>query len=184
MKSYMRGANLRRWLKRPECPEVIQQFKHLFDVAFTSKSRNVEATTLKSAERAYYTYNGFIFSRSSTHLGNSLILYYPTLSSTIPIAGSIQSIYTTGEQVYFVVKRQATLPPMKFDPFCRYPSFPGTVYSSKMDSGPNDIICPQFVVSHVARFNISSDRAVILNLSRVSHRYLLTQTCLTFAIQD
>ena len=106
MKSYMRGANLRQWLKQPECPPVIQQFKHLFDLAFTAKNQNIEETATKSqlAECAYYTYNGCIFSHSSTHLGNSLILYYPTLLSTTPVAGSIQKIDTSGKQVYFTVK--------------------------------------------------------------------------------
>jgi hypothetical protein len=119
MKSYMRGANIRRWLKRPECPEVIRQFKNLFDKAFPSKIRDVKETDTKSklVELAHYTYNGFNFSRSSTHLGNSLILYYPTPSSTIPVAGSIQKIDNSGNQVYFVVKRQAALPLAKFDPF-------------------------------------------------------------------
>jgi hypothetical protein len=158
-------------LKRPECPQVIRQFKNLFDQAFSPNIRKVKETAAKSKsiELAHYTHNGFNYSRSSTHLGNSLILYYPTPSSTIPVAGSIQKIDNSGEQVYFVVKRQAALPPTKFDPFRRYTSFPAVVYSSKMDSGPSDRICPQWVVSHVARFSMSSERAVILNLSRVSH---------------
>jgi hypothetical protein len=100
MKSYMRGANLRRWLKRPDCPEVIRQFKRLFDQAFTPKKprENILQNTSKSKqlEHAYYTYNSIIFSRSSTHLGNSLVLFYPTPSSTTPVAGSIQKIETSG----------------------------------------------------------------------------------------
>jgi hypothetical protein len=173
MESYMRGANLRRWLNWPQCPKIIQQFKWLFDIAFSPKNQlheNVKGTTTTSKllECAYYKHNGFIFSQSSMHLGNSLILYYPTPSSMRPVSGSIQKIDTSGDQVYFVVKRQGALPPTKFDPFHRYTSFPASLYSSKMDDGPNDRICPQSVISHVARFNISSEYAVILNLSRVS----------------
>jgi hypothetical protein len=37
-----------------------------------------------------------------------------------------------------------------------------------MDDGPNDRIGPELVLSHFARFNVSSEYAVILNLSRVS----------------
>ena len=99
---------------------------------------------------------------------NSLILYYPTHSSTIPVAGSIQQIDTSGDQVYFVVKRQATPPQGKYDHFRQYTYFPATVYSLKMDNGPSDRIHPPLVVLHVARFNMFSERAVILNLSRVS----------------
>jgi len=167
----MRGANLRRWLKHPQCPEVIRQFKHLFDVAFSSGNQPYESamdTKSKLLECAYYKNNGFIFSRSSTHLGNSQILYYPTPSSTKPVAGSIQKIDASSDHVYFVVKQQAALASTKFDPFRRYPFFPGSLYSSKMDDGPNDRICPELVLSHFARFNVSSEYAVILNLSRVS----------------
>jgi hypothetical protein len=34
-RSFMQALNLQRWLKRPDCPEVIRQFKHLFDKSFT-----------------------------------------------------------------------------------------------------------------------------------------------------
>jgi hypothetical protein len=172
LKSYMRGANLRRWLNRPDCPEVIRQFRRLFNKAFSSSNLqdenvNQDAPKSKQHEHAHHTYNGAVFSRSSTHLGNSLISYYPTPSSTTPIAGSIQKIMTSDDQVYFLVKRQAPLPQSKFDPFRRYTTFPATVYSSKMDDGPDDRVCPQSVLSHIARFEFSSERAVILNLSRV-----------------
>jgi hypothetical protein len=173
MKSYMRGANLRRWLKRPDCPEVVRQFKRLFDQAFTPKKPQEkvlqDSPKSKQLEHAYYTYNGVIFSRSSTHLGNSLVLFYPTPSSTTPVAGSIQKIETSGNQTYFFIKRQTMLPSSAYNPFRRYTSFPATVYSAKMDDGPDVRVCPQSVVSHVARFNFSSERAVIVNLSRVSH---------------
>jgi hypothetical protein len=173
MRSYMRGANLRRWLRRPNCLEVVRQFKNLFDKAFSSGTANSSTnepgpqSPLPDREQAHHSCNGVIFSRSSTHLGNSLVLYYPTLSSVDPIAGSIQSIQCSGSQVYFYIKRQAPLPLTKYDPFCRYPSFPAKLYSSKMVDGPDDVVPVESAVSHVARFELSSERAVILNLSRV-----------------
>ena len=169
----MRGANLRRWLRRPNCPEVVRQFKVLFDKAFSSGTPDSSAnepepkSPLSDREQAHLSYNGVVFSRSSTHLGNSLVLYYPTLSSTDPIAGSVQTIQRSGGQVYFHIKRQAPLPPTKHDPFRRYLSFPAKLYSSKMVDGPDDVVPVESVVSHVARFELSSERAVILNLSRV-----------------
>jgi hypothetical protein len=175
LQSHTRGANLRRWLKRPDCPEAVKQFKSIFDRAFdSSPSTNKTHQNLpkfKQCEHAHYTYHGVNFSRSSTHLGNSLVLYYPRQSSTTPIAGSIQKIVTSDDQVHFFIKRQATLPSTQFDPFQRYPLFPAKVYSSRMDDGPEDRVPPQSVVSHVARFKFSSNRAVILNLSRVSLHY-------------
>lgn len=168
MNSHTRGANLRQWLRRPECSEIVQQFKCLFDKAFSSKNpsdRNIEQNA-RHSERAHYNHNGVVFSRASTHLGNSLILYYPPLSTTA-IVGSIQKIEASGEEAFFWVKRQAPLSSNKYDPFCRYTSFPAKVYSSLMDNGPEDRIRPQAVVSHIARFEFSSERAVILNLSRV-----------------
>jgi hypothetical protein len=119
-RSFMRAANLRRWLKRPDCPEVIRQFKHLFDKSFTPAATdpNLDAyDEPPGSEQAHYSRDGVNFSRASTHLGNSLVLYHPTLSSTEPIAGSIQFIRSTGGQVNFHIQRQAILSPTKFDPF-------------------------------------------------------------------
>ncbi|RDB28284.1 hypothetical protein Hypma_001412 [Hypsizygus marmoreus] len=102
----------------------------------------------------------------STHLGNSLVLYYPSSLSTTPVAGSIEKITISSSGVQLAIKRQARLPPGLYDPFRRYPSFPARVYSSKMDDGPADMVSFDSVVSHVARYTFSSNRAVILNLSR------------------
>jgi hypothetical protein len=167
LKSYMRGANLRRWLKRPDCPEVIRQFKCLFDKAFCSEQLSKQTMLLGRRDVAHYTHNGVIFSHCSTHLGNSLVLYYPLPLSSILVAGSIQAINTSGDQVYFSIKRQAPLPPGIYDPFCHYPSFPARVYSSSMDDGPADLVPVKSVVSHVAHFAFSANRSVIVNLSRV-----------------
>jgi hypothetical protein len=67
-----------------------------------------------------------------------------------PVAGSIQKIDTSGDQVYFVVECYITLLMTKFDPFQQYQFFPASLYSSKMDDGPNDRICLELVLSHVA----------------------------------
>ncbi|KAJ6626394.1 hypothetical protein B0H10DRAFT_1655393, partial [Mycena sp. CBHHK59/15] len=116
--------------------------------------------------RAHYTHKGVNFSCASTHLGNSLLLYYPSNEATAPIAGSIQKIVMHGEKVLFSIQRQAPLPLGKSDPFLRYPHFPAKTYSSKMED-VIDAISPSSVLSHCARFKFSDDHAVILNLSRV-----------------
>ncbi|KAJ7259357.1 hypothetical protein C8J57DRAFT_1010009, partial [Mycena rebaudengoi] len=165
-KSFTRGTNLRRWLNRPDCPEVIKEFKHLFDLTYTPRRNlNEESAPLPGdGERAHYTYQGVNFSRTSTHLGNSLILYYPSPQGDA-IAGSIQKIITRGDDTFFIVRRQAPLPASSFDPFLRYPHFPATSYCSRMEEA-TDTISPSHVVSHCARFDFSNDRSVILNLSR------------------
>ncbi len=162
------------WLRKPNCPELIVQFKHLFDKAFTtSNSRKnndhmAKPNSPRQTDRAYYTYQGVTFSRSTTHLGGSLVLYYPTASSVEPVAGSIQRIVTRGDQPCFYVKRQKTLPLSAFDPFQRYSFFSAKVYSSDMSDEPEDKVPPSSVLSHVARYNFSGKRAVILNLCKVS----------------
>jgi hypothetical protein len=40
-----------------------------------------------------------------------------------------------------------------------------------MADGPNDVVPVSSVITHVARFNFSSDRAVIVNLSRVCEKF-------------
>lgn len=174
----MRAANLRRWLRRSDCPAIIRQirqFKSLFDKAFsTSKETNRTNVHLSNSphEVAHYNYDGYNFSRASTHLGNSLVLYYPSASSVTPVAGSIEKITVSSAGAMLSIRRQAPLLPGQYNPFSRYPSFPVSVYSSDMVDGPADKVSFNSVVSHVARFKFSFRRAVILNLSRVSDDFL------------
>lgn len=183
--SWMRGANLRRWLGRSDCPQVILEFKRLFDLAFTRRNfRDEEAPKPgKDREHAHYTYNGRNYSRASTHLGNSLILFYPQYSASAT-AGSIQKIYVVGDKVTIFIRRQAPLPPSKYDPFERFPHFPARTYSSKMVDGPLDEIDPSSIIAHCARFEFSDDRAVILNLSRVRLMFLPPIQLILMYVQD
>ncbi|KAK0211557.1 hypothetical protein IW262DRAFT_1280913 [Armillaria fumosa] len=181
LQSFMKGANLRRWLNRPDCPDIIVEFKTLFDRAFSTdtspRNLNAEPPMSQQSYHAHYFFDRYNFSRECTHVGNSLVIYYPTVKSTAAVAGSIQKITTEGDQVHFHIKRQAPLPPSKYDPFHRYPSFPARVYSSKMSDDPLDKISPSLVVSHAARFEFSHERAVILNLSKVCFTPLFLSFC-------
>ncbi|KAF7372576.1 hypothetical protein MVEN_00120300 [Mycena venus] len=134
-KSFLRGATLRRWLRRPDCPDIIKQFKAIFDRAFGQRSEVVGTSPplAKDGDRAQYMFNGTSFSRASMHLGNSIVLYYPSSSASTPIAGSIEQNLSHGEETSFIIRRQAPLPPGQSDPFLRYhPYFPAQTYSSKM----------------------------------------------------
>ncbi|KAF7369712.1 hypothetical protein MVEN_00302700 [Mycena venus] len=165
LKSFMRGANLRRWLNRSDCPQVIREFKRLFNLAFTPRDFREETPPKNDQEHAHYNFQGVNYSRASTHLGNSLVLFYP-LNSTQATAGSIEKITGAGKFTRFFIRRQAPLPANKHDPFTPFPHFPAKTYSSKMMGGPLDEIHPDRVLSHCARFTFSDERAVILNLSR------------------
>lgn len=166
LKSFMRSANLRRWLNRSDCPQVIRQFKRLFDLAFTAQDFREETPPKNDGQHAHYNFKGVNYSRASTHLGNSLVLFYPP-HSTQATAGSITKITGAGVSARFFIRRQAPLPANKKDPFKPFPHFPAKTYSSKMVDGPLDEIHPDRVLSHCARFEFSDERAVILNLSRV-----------------
>lgn len=169
-KSYVRAANLRAWLNRKNCPQVIKEFKILFDNAFSrTKDMNLGAPAqTRGQEHAHFTYRDVTYSRASIHLGNSLVSYLPPSSGGTPVVGSIQKITTSGDTVVFSIKRQARLPASQPDPFMRYPLLGAKTYSSKMSDGPEDVVSPIAVLNHVARYNFTSDRCVILNLSKVS----------------
>ncbi|KAF8192305.1 hypothetical protein K438DRAFT_1590360 [Mycena galopus ATCC 62051] len=166
----MRGANLRRWLKRPECPKVLQEFHRLFNLYHGSKLENPDIrpgmetkprkTGLKDGEQAYYDFAGMHFSKAETHMGNSLVSYLDDVRTSF---GSIEKIKVTPQ---VSIRHQAPLPPGKNDPFLHFPHFPARTYSSKMVDTLVDVD-PIKVLGHYARFNFSGGRAVILDLRRV-----------------
>ena len=106
------------------------------------------------------------YSRASTQVGNSLILYIEQGSGKV-IAGSIEQISAHESDLEFRVRRQAPLPAGKNDPFKRFPDFPAKTYSSAM-STQVDIIHPKSIIGHYARFKFSDERTVVVDLSKVS----------------
>ena len=54
------------------------------------------------------------------------------------------------------------------DPFCCYPYFKAKMYSSKM-CADLEIVHVDWVMSHYARWEVTPEHAVVLNLSRVRH---------------
>lgn len=127
LKSFIRGGNLRRWLNRADCPQVILEFKRLFDLSFdATKSRDEEAPG-KDGEHAHHTYKGVNYSRASTHLGNSLVIFYPS-NSVDAVAGSIQKIEVVDNEVKFFIQRQTPLPSYKFDQSLASPSRAPPIY--------------------------------------------------------
>jgi hypothetical protein len=186
--SFIKAAKLKHWLAHPDCPKFLKECKSVFDKAFGSAKitshpeiiaksafgpvpddlRNI-ISDQKVALRARHKFDNAFFCRSSTHVGNSLVLFYPdgNLSAT-PVAGSIEYIVAKpNDDIVYVVCPQLPAPPGTLDPFRFYPHFSAKIYSPKL-SEQRQVIRPDWVISHYARWNMDKDRAVVLTLSRVS----------------
>lgn len=186
LSAFSRAAKLKQWIARPDCPAFLKECKRYFDKAFSatpedsnhvadSAFRPVPAelrATIpagpKVAIRARHLHDGVVFSRSRTHVGNSLIMYYPDGNrQDPPIPAEIENIVVGMDQRYtYVVRRQLPAPPGTVDPFAPYLHFPAKVFSSKISS-TLETVSPEWVMSHYARWKLDKDRVVVLNLSRV-----------------
>jgi hypothetical protein len=181
--SYLKAGRLKQWLGRPDSPAFLRECKALFDKAFGERSDNLPAASafgpvpdhLKAvirgtriALRATHIMNGVVYSRSLTHIGNSLVVFYPGGNqSSCSVPGSIQYIvFYPNHDVVFVVQRQVAASPRQLDPFADYPHFPARMYSNSL-SPKLEIVQPDWVVSHYARWALDNDLAVVLTLSQV-----------------
>ncbi|KAJ7050117.1 hypothetical protein C8F01DRAFT_1348131 [Mycena amicta] len=165
--TWTRMANLRRWLLRQDCPPILREFYSIMcrylNIAQEDSDRTADYTDGEERLHAHYDINGMHFSRARTHLGNSMI-EYATLEGVVRV-GSIEDIRQGPGGTQFVVRQQLPLEAGKNDPFLPFPDFPAVTFSSHM--GFLETISPSHVIGHVARFNFSDERAVILSLSRV-----------------
>ena len=116
---------------------------------------------------AWLRHHGVIYAISSTHLGNSLILFYPHGDkSKSPIPGCIKFIFEQGRLV-FTVQRQLEAAQGVLDPFEPYPHFSAKLYSSCL-SEELEVVHVDWVLCHFVCWQISSEHVVVLSLSRVS----------------
>jgi hypothetical protein len=121
--------------------------------------------------QARFKHDGIVYSRSSTHLGNSLIYFHPKGEKTLVVPGSIKYIIRkTQDQVLFAVQRHVELPKNTLDPFAQYPYFPAKLHSAIL--ADLEIVKVDWVMSHFARWQISSQHVVIVSLSKVSCLFL------------
>ena len=192
--SFLKAANLRRWLSNPQSPSIFREIKNVFDeIHLGSNSYNdphadpdLDISTPRSVPkdlqemlsisdtkvyiRARIKLQGIFYASSDTHLGNSLIHFYPNGDrSRPPIPGRINYIYSIdGISYAFALQRQISLPHDALDPFAQYPYFPASMYSSKYSPS---LECVDFdsIFCHYARWDVSPDRSVVLSLSRVSY---------------
>lgn len=195
MQSYLKAAKLRGWLSRPRCPPAIRECKILLDRTYgvTGASQDLSDDTdddgvlvpptavpvvvprdlfrlthqRTAVLRAHVRHEGVVYSRSSTHVGNSLIMFYPQgYLSASPIPGSIKYIFGDNGLLTLAVQRQLPLPSRKqHDPFASYPHFPAKLYSSVV-SDDLETVRLSWVVSHFSRLAVTDDRVVVLSLCR------------------
>ena len=122
--SFLRASNLRHWLSRSNCPDVVHSCKEYFDKVFSPQSDMDKQTSListspkevpsdlclligrcKTTLQAHVHYDGVTYSRSSTHIGNSLIRFYSKGNfRTTPIPGCIKYIYHEGDSIRLAVQ--------------------------------------------------------------------------------
>lgn len=202
--SFTKAAKLKHWLARPDCPESLKECKIVFDEAFGNASATSRPETVaesafrpvpdtlndiilehKVALRARHKFNNVFFCRSSTHVRNSLVLFYPNGNHLeTPIPGSIEYIVAKpNNDIVYVVRPQLPALPGTLDPFRFYPHFPAKIYSPDL-SNQHQVIHPDWVLSHYARWNLDKNRAVVLTLSRVSADLLYFHSVFTGYVQD
>jgi hypothetical protein len=207
LQAFIKAANLRRWLSRPDCPAVIKECKRLFDKAYNQKGDDYgpneylfEADNIatkvsvpndlqpllaekKVGLRARFKHDGIVYARSSTHVGNSLVHFYPDgCKSSTAVPGSIKYIFDGCDGISFAVQRHFDADPGTSDPFALYPDFPAKLYSTTL-SDKLEIVKVEWIKSHFARWRMSSEHVVVVSLSKVSkHRFILYKKLISQSI--
>jgi hypothetical protein len=122
----------------------------------------------KVALRAWCNVNQTMYCRSSTHVSNSLVMFYPKGDkSQEPIPGCIEHIiFKPNGKVTFTLQQQLPALPGFVDPYIEWPHFPACVYSTSLSSQLEGVD-PEWITSHYARWAFDTNHAVVLNLSRV-----------------
>ena len=183
--SHLKAGQLKQWLGRQDCPVFLQECKVIFDKAFGKSSVNdcPAASAFgpvpeglkhiicgtKIALHARHSVGDIVYSHCSTHIGNSLVAFYPGGNrSSPPVPGSIQHITVYPNQdVVYLVKCQMPASPGLVDPYVDYLHFPACLYTNAL-SPDLDLVRPDWILSHYARWAINNDHVVVLILSRVS----------------
>ena len=174
---FAQRSNFRRWLHRIPYSQERQSFGKIFDQLLDTAGWTDQPTyedipideydlddDQASIKRAHYRYNGIIYSRQSTHVGNSIVAYNRQGNTYY---GCIQSITVLkSKQVTFEVMPYNTLNNQD-DYFSRYaPHFPVQLLSTSQGEAAHVPISA--ILCHCARYHVSDEHVVLLQLSRVS----------------
>lgn len=194
LQSFLKAANLKRWMNRTDAPPIFQELKKLFDKIYSPKATSLDEAVASNASpmdapkvkpppelehlvgrqsriamQARVEHHEITYSTFSSHAGNSLIHFYPAGDKTSsPVAGSIQHIYCDDTSSWcLAVRRQKLLVNNSYDPFARWPHFPAKLYSPQLDHNLEKVEL-SWILGHYARYILSSQHAVVLSLTRVS----------------
>ncbi|KAG9223512.1 hypothetical protein CCMSSC00406_0007004 [Pleurotus cornucopiae] len=189
--SFIQAGVLRRWLSKDDCPKPIHEFKALFDKVFTPRRRNEaeehamginaakQTTACKTPPdlfaviktprvvlRAYAGHKGTILARASTHVGSSLVSFYPGGDASVnPVPGSIQYIIEGETCCQLAIRRHKSSPTSVADPFRHWPHVPISLYSAALEP-ELEIVELDWVVGHVGRYPYSADLVAIIRVHR------------------
>jgi hypothetical protein len=112
-----------------------------------------------------FTMNGCTYTCANSHIGNSVIQYYPSKGASTLEFGEIEHIIIVNGTTYLIIRHHIKLPGNVNDPFSSYVDFPGVMYSSGLME-PEAIELSQ-IRTHAARLLMADqNRAVLVPLSR------------------
>jgi hypothetical protein len=130
------------------------------DLALLLNGRN-------AAVRARITYRNVVFTRSSTHLGNSLIEFTLNGDRTLyPIPGCIKYIFIENGRPTFAVHRHLPAEDDAPNPYAPYAAFSIRIYSSKLDLCLERVEL-EWVTGHFARWSMTENLVAIMSLCDV-----------------
>lgn len=196
-RTFVRAANMKRWIGRTCASQAVLLFKkQVFDRFFAPPgdresiiTDNELATATRVAIpqdlspllplgsrkvvlRAHHRAHNVVYSRSRTHVGNSLIQFQPGGTVTAhPVAASIKYIYEREGKTRFAVQRQELAQDI-VDPFLKWRDFPVRLYSSALSPALEEIEV-EHVIGHCARYSITDRLVAMFFLSMVSPGNLL-----------
>ena len=196
--SFLKASRLWQWLSNLQSPPIFQEIKTVFNKIYKSihlydNPRNDDPThqaldisTPKTIPqdlkamlnvsqskiylRTHIKIQGICYTCSETHVGNSLVHFYPNGDqgkSCIP--GWIKYIYSTdGVHYALAIQWQIPLPDNRLDPFAQYLHSPTKTYSSKHSLLEH--VDLDWIFCHYTCWDLSPDYSVVLSLSL---RYVL-----------
>jgi hypothetical protein len=185
-RSFIRGANLRRWMSRLDAPSLIRNAQSLFDKTYSRKvddhpmaiptvdNSNDRYEPEEELDSAPYNmdmprlrWNGVFYTRYKTHNGNSGVMWYPEGDrSRRPVPGQIRKIECRGRgTISFVVEPLLPANLTKPDPFASWPEFRAQTWSS---AHAGDVkIELNWVASQMIWCELDDEHCVVIPVSRV-----------------
>jgi hypothetical protein len=131
------------------------------------------------ALRARFKTHHVVYSRASTHLGNSHIQFFPNGNATATaVPARIEYIYTDDhdEITRFAVRRYSTADIAGEDMFAQWTDFPARLWSTHTTE--LETVSIEWLTSQFASWQFEDDLQVVLSLDQVRYSYMPTSVCL------